>query len=74
MWLAGQEKAGKKFSENQMSWLVNIKEHIIGSLSIDKKDFEYTPFKENGGLGKAYQLFGEELWKMMDELNEVLAA
>ncbi|MDI6727788.1 MAG: type I restriction-modification enzyme R subunit C-terminal domain-containing protein [Thermodesulfovibrionales bacterium] len=73
-WLAEQEKAGKKFSEEQMFWLNKIKEHIIGSLSIDKKDFEYTPFKENGGLGKAYQLFGEGLWKMMDELNEVLAA
>jgi type I restriction enzyme R subunit len=73
-WLLEQEETGKKFSEEQMFWLEKIKEHITGSLSIDKKDFEYTPFKENGGLGKAYQLFGEELWKMMDELNEALAA
>ncbi len=27
-----------------------------------------------GGLGKAHQLFGEQLPKLLDELNEVLAA
>ncbi|OGW21558.1 MAG: type III restriction endonuclease subunit R, partial [Nitrospirae bacterium GWA2_46_11] len=49
-WLSEQGKTGKKFSDEQMFWLEKIKEHITGSLSIDKKDFEYTPFKENGGL------------------------
>ena len=33
-----------------------------------------TPFKENGGIGKVDQLFGEELWGVLEELNEVLAA
>ena len=51
-----------------------IKEHIVGSLSIEKDDFDSVPFKPEGGLGKAYQLFGEELWSIMEELNEVLAA
>lgn len=27
-----------------------------------------------GGLGKAHQLFGEQLPRLLDELNEVLAA
>jgi type I restriction enzyme R subunit len=44
------------------------------SLSIDPEDFKYTPFGERGGLGKAHQLFGEQLPKLLDELNEVLAA
>jgi type I restriction enzyme R subunit len=43
-WLAGQEKAGKKFSEEQLFWLEKIKEHIVGSLNIDMEDFEYTSF------------------------------
>ena len=30
--------------------------------------------KVKGGIGKAYQLFGEGLWPLLDELNEVLAA
>ncbi len=73
-WRAGQEMAGKKFSDEQIFWLEKIKEHIMGSLSMGREDFDYTPFKEKGGLGKAYQLFGEELWKMLDELNDALAA
>lgn len=37
-------------------------------------DFDYAPFSQRGGLGKAHQLFGEQLPKLLDELNEVLAA
>ncbi len=37
-------------------------------------DFEYTPFNEEGGIGKVYQVFGNEFNKLLDELNEVLAA
>ena len=37
-------------------------------------DFNYAPFSQRGGLGKAHQLFGDELPKLLDELNEVLAA
>jgi type I restriction enzyme R subunit len=73
-WLAEQEKTEKKFSDEQLFWLEKIKEHIVGSLSIDREDFEYTPFREKDGIGKAYQLFGEGLWPLLDELNEVLAA
>ncbi len=30
-----------------------------------------TPFKEKDGIGKAYQLFGEALWKMLYDLDEL---
>jgi hypothetical protein len=29
---------------------------------------------QHGGIGKAYELFGEELSPLLDELTEVLAA
>ena len=29
---------------------------------------------EHGGLGKAHQLFGEQLPKLLEEVNDVLAA
>ena len=51
-----------------------IRDHIATSLSIDPEDFAYTPFGERGGLGKAHQLFGEQLPKLLDELNTSLAA
>jgi len=44
------------------------------SLSIEAEDFDYAPFSQRGGLGKARQLFGEQLPELLDELNRVLAA
>jgi len=73
-WIAKQEGAGRAFSGEQRWWLERIRDHVIASLEIGRDDFEFTPFKENGGIGKVYQLFGEELWPMLEELNEVLAA
>lgn len=36
--------------------------------------FSYVPFAERGGIGKAVQVFGDQLAPLMDELTEVLAA
>ena len=41
---------------------------------VDKEDFELDPFNKNGGLGRMWQLFGEETDGIIEELNEVLAA
>jgi len=73
-WLTGKAKAGVAFTADQLAWLSLIRDHIATSLSIEPDDFEYAPFNQQGGLGKAYQLFGDQLPKLLDELNEVLAA
>ncbi|RZB29897.1 MAG: type I restriction enzyme, R subunit [Desulfobacteraceae bacterium Eth-SRB1] len=70
-WLAQQ---GKEFDEEKLHWLEMIRDHIAGNLSIDTEDFEYAPFSQEGGIGKVYQLFGDELNDILDELNEALAA
>ena len=44
------------------------------SLSIEPEDFDSVPFNQQGGLGKAHQLFGDTLPDLLDELNRVLAA
>ncbi|MCU0858160.1 MAG: transposase [Pontiellaceae bacterium] len=62
------------FTPEQLSWLRGIAGHIATSLSIEPEDFDAIPFNQKGGLGKAYQLFGDQLPKLLDELNEVLAA
>ena len=51
-----------------------IKDYITGNLSIETDAFEYAPFSQAGGIGRVYQLFGEELNIMLDELNEQLVA
>lgn len=73
-WMARQESGGSKFSEEQRRWLVMIRDHIAANLSIETEDFDYAPFSQQGGLGRVYQLFGDELGMMIDELNGALAA
>ncbi|MGI9193731.1 MAG: type I restriction-modification enzyme R subunit C-terminal domain-containing protein [Actinomycetota bacterium] len=71
-WLAQQENTGRKFTEEQRSWLEMIRDQIANSLAIGVDDFDYVPFNEHGGLGKATQLFGPDLPELLEELNEAL--
>ena len=73
-WMSNQQAAGATFTDEQMQWLVAIRDHIANSLGIDQDDFEYAPFSQFGGLGKAYELFGDKLPEMLEELNARLAA
>ena len=73
-WLAQKAAAGTAFDDDQRAWLALIRDHIATSLSIEPDDFEFAPFNQRGGLGRAAQLFGNDLPKLLDELNEVLAA
>ena len=52
----------------------DIRDHVAQSLEIDIDDFELTPFAEEGGLGRAAQVFGKELRDLIEELNGALAA
>jgi type I restriction enzyme R subunit len=73
-WLSEQEAVGRKFKPEQMEWLRMIKDHIATSLSIGVDDFELAPFNQKGGAVKVYQVFGQELNRLLKELNERLAA
>ena len=73
-WLAQQENTGRVFTDEQRHWLTMIRDHVAQSLEIEIDDFDYTPFVEQGGIGKAAQVFGGELTKIVGELNEALSA
>jgi type I restriction enzyme, R subunit len=73
-WLARQEGKGNQFNANQRRWLEMIRDHIAANLGIEPDDFEYAPFAQEGGLGRIYQLFGDELNTLIEQLNESLAA
>lgn len=73
-WLLQQKQAGRIFTLEQTQWLERIRDHIAASLTISTDDFQYTPFSQHGGLGKAYEVFGDGLNPLLDELNETLAA
>ncbi len=68
------QQAVQAFTPEQLQWLKLIRDHIATSLSIELDDLDYTPFNQEGGLGKAHQLFGDQLPKLLEELNETLAA
>lgn len=57
-----------------MDWLKMIKDHIVSSYHLDRDDLDYTPFDSNGSKGKMYQLFGNDMEIVIEELNEVLVA
>ena len=73
-WLSAQQQKGVSFTVEQLRWLTWMKENIVGELGITPESFEYTPFVEHGGIGKAAQVFGGRLSPLLDELTEVLAA
>jgi type I restriction enzyme, R subunit len=73
-WLATQKQQGVSFTSDQLQWLTWMTENIASELAIGPESFEYTPFVEHGGIGKATQVFGEQLIPLMVELTEVLAA
>jgi type I restriction enzyme R subunit len=68
-WLGQQEQSGKQFTEEQRQWLEMIRDHIAANLGIETDDFDYAPFAQQGGLGKVYQLFGQELNSLIEDLN-----
>lgn len=68
---AGQHN---RFTKEQMEWLQMLKEQIATSVHIDADDLDYTPFDAKGGKGKMWQLFGEDMNTIINELNEALAA
>ena len=66
---------GKQFTQEQIKWLDYIREHLVKNLALAEEDFEVMPvFERHGGLGKARQVFGEELRNLIKELNSAVAA
>jgi type I restriction enzyme R subunit len=73
-WLVQQQAHGRAFTAEQRHWLDMMRDHIATSLEMTVEDFDLAPFAEEGGLGKAAQVFGSELRRVLDELNGALAA
>ncbi|MBN2396420.1 MAG: DEAD/DEAH box helicase family protein [Candidatus Atribacteria bacterium] len=73
-WVFGKQAGTLKFTEEQMQWLRMLKDHIASSFHVEVDDLDYTPFDAKGGRGKMFQLFGDKMNTIINELNEVLAA
>ena len=73
-WTLKRNAGSVHFTDEQMEWLRLIKDHIAVSLSIEPEDLELNPFDHKGGLGRFYEVFGEEYQKILDEMNIELVA
>lgn len=73
-WLLQQQNAGRVFSDDQLTYLRMIRDHLVASLAITARDLQDVPFNQHGGLGRARQLFGNNLNPLLEELTEALAA
>jgi type I restriction enzyme R subunit len=73
-WLAQQANSGRRFTDNQLKWLGMIRDHIAGNHSIESADFELSPFVQSGGLGRFYEIFGDQYSEVLEELNNSLVA
>jgi type I restriction enzyme R subunit len=62
------------FTPEQTEWLRLIKDHIASSCAISREDFDYAQLAGKGGLQKAWQLFGEPLDGLLEEMNQDLVA
>ena len=62
------------FTDEQMEWLRLIKDHIAVSLSIEPEDLDLSPFDRRGGLGRFYDVFGEQYEAILQEMNIELVA
>ena len=68
-WLAMQETAGREFTDEQRWWLEAIRDRIAGNVSAEMRDLQNSPLDQRGGLIAAYDLFGDDLQEIIDDLN-----
>ena len=73
-WTLRRNAGPVHFTEEQMEWLRLIKDHIIASLSIEPHDLDLSPFDHRGGLGRFYEVFGDEYENILHEMNLELVA
>lgn len=73
-WTLKRNAGAVHFTEEQMEWLRLIKDHIAVSLSIEPEDLDLNPFDRKGGLGRFYEVFGENYEAVLNEMNIELVA
>ena len=73
-WTLRRNAGAVHFTDEQMDWLRLVKDHIAVSLSIEPTDLDLNPFDRKGGLGRFYEVFGENYEAILMEMNIELVA
>lgn len=73
-WMFSENAGSEHFTEEQMTWLRMLRDHIATSGSVSAEDLELSPFGEEGGLARFYVVFGSDYKRIIDEANYRLVA
>jgi len=73
-WTFEKQRGTLKFTEEQMDWLRMLRDHIAASMSVTTEHLDLSPFDSRDGLGKFYELFGNDYESILDEMNYALIA
>lgn len=74
-WLAQQERAGARFTVDQVWWLERIAYAVTHRLAVTEEDLDGVPFTERGGVDGFVREFGDDrAEQLLDELNRNLPA
>ncbi len=73
-WTLRRNAGAVHFTDEHMEWLRLVKDHIAVSLSIETSDLDLNPFDRKGGLGRFYEVFGDQYEAILMEMNVELVA
>lgn len=67
--------SGQDLTHEQKEWMDYIRQHLITNLTIDLEDFDCIPtFEQHGGRARAKKVFGNDLEKLINDINYAMAA
>ena len=67
--------SGKELNDEQQKWMEYIKEHLKQNMTLDEEDLKELPvFTDRGGFTKFKKVFANEYDKIIDEINNAIAA
>ena len=75
LWLGREKQAGRQYSQEQLSWLEAIRDHLATNIELPLRDLQEQPaFTRRGGVIAARAAFPGRLDAVVDELTAALVA
>ncbi len=75
LWLGREQKAGRDYSPEQLTWLATIRDYLAQNGGLERKELQDVPaFFDKGGLLRAQALFGPRLDAVLGDLSDALVA
>ncbi len=75
LWIGREKNAGREYSQEQLAWLVAIRDYLAVNGDVTRRDLQDMPiFAGKGGLIKARELFESRLDAVLGDVSDALVA